>query len=218
MEVKLRLQFHWILAVFAVSACAGTCAGQYRVMPGTLDAHGMPTAPARICLAASGSGHCYAPPSDKYAFGLEPKAQTVGNLNGQDLVLFTASFSSGGNGHLTHLAILKQQSSDLVDLLPQVQLTNQSEYKLWNLPQFSNMPVLVTADYIWDIAAEETHFSAHRYHIEAFVFDAPSGQYVQVFHCGTLKKYPGLDDVDAVKVLDAEKPAILAKLKKGLAN
>jgi hypothetical protein len=187
------------------------------VLPGPQDAHGMPTAPARICLASAGSGHCYTPPSDKYAFGLEPKAQTIGNLNGQDLILFTASFP-GGNGQLTHFAILKQQSADLVDLLPPVQLTSQSEYKLWDLPQFSKLPVVVTADYIWDIAGEETHFSAHRYHIEAFVFDSASGQYAQVFHYGTLKKYPGLDDVAAVKVLDAEKPAILAKLKKGMAN
>jgi hypothetical protein len=218
MEVKLRLRFHWIPAVVAMSVCAGACVAQYRVLPGALDARGLPTAPARICLAASVSGHCYAPPSDKFAFGLEPKAQTVGNINGEDLILFTASFSGGGSGRLTHFAILKQLSSDLVDVLPPVQLTNQSEYKVWSLPQFSNLPVLVTADYIWDIETEETHFSAHRYHIEVFVFDAQSGRYVQVLHYGTSKKYPGLDDVDAIAVLDAEKPAILAKLKKGLTN
>jgi len=47
----------------------------------------------------------------------------------------------------------------------------------------------------------------------SLVFDAKSGQYLQKVHYETTKKYPGLDDADAIKVLDAEKAVIMAKLR-----
>jgi len=61
---------------------------------------------------------------------------------------------------------------------------------------------------------EETHFAHHRYRIEAYVFDTKSGQYLQEVQYETAKKYRGLDDIDEIKVLNAEKPVILAKLQK----
>jgi hypothetical protein len=79
----------------------------------------------------------------------------------------------------------------------------------------------VTADFIWDLDAmqksnftEETHLAAHRYAIRAYLFDPKASRYVDVVHYPTTKKYPGLDDVDEIKVLDAEKPLILAKLRR----
>jgi len=111
--------------------------GQYRVLPGKTNADGLPETPARICLGAAGTEHCYTPPSEKYAFGLEPKARIVAKLNGRNLILFTATFSGGGSGKLSNVALLEEQSCDFVNLLPTVQLTDQSEYKLWNLPQLS---------------------------------------------------------------------------------
>jgi hypothetical protein len=198
-----------------------SCA-QYRVIPGKLDADGLPTTSARICLGTTGTDRCYTAPSDKYAFGLDPKAETIGRLNGQDLILFKATFSSGGSGELTNLALLEGRPSELVNVLPSVQLTNQSEYKLWNLPQISGLPTLATADFVWDFAAmkasnyaDETHFAHHRYQISVYIFDQKVQKYLERIHYMTTKKYPGLDEADSVRVLDAEKKAILAKLEQG---
>lgn len=210
-NVKLRL----LAIVVAVSAGAGTCCAQFRVLPGKLDSDGLPTTPARICPGASGTEHCFAPPSDKYVFGLEPKAQVVGKLEGHDLILFTATVDGGGSGALTNLALLEQQSCDFLNLLPTVQLSNQSEYKLWNLPDVSKAPALVTADFVWDLKGGETHFAPHRYTVNMYVFAAKVGRYMQRVGYVTAGKYPGLDEEDAVRVLDAERPTILARLHPG---
>jgi hypothetical protein len=204
--------------------------GQYHVLPGKTDPGDfedcLPKTPARICQGATGTAHCYEPPSDKdYIFGLQPKATPVGQLDGNELTLFSAMFSGCGSGTLTGFSLLTIRNGEFVNLLPKVELTNQSEYKLWSLPQFSSLPVLVTADYIWDAETmqksnykKETHFASHRYRVEAFVFDANSHRYLQKAHYETTKKYPGLDDVDEIKVLDAEKTVILAKLRQNPPN
>lgn len=207
--------FPQLALVLTIIAGATDCCAQYRVLPGKADSDGLPTSPARICPGSSGTEHCYTLPSDKYIFGLAPRARTVGKLDGRDLVLFAATFSGGGSGTLTHFALLEQQSCDFVNLLPTVELTNQSEYKLWNLPEISNAPALVTADFVWDTKDGETHFAAHRYKVNMYLFDGKLGRYMQRISYLTAGKYPGLDDKDAIKVLDAERPTILARLHMG---
>jgi len=49
--------------------------------------------------------------------------------------------------------------------------------------------------------------------VNMYVFDAKIGRYQQRVQYVTTKKYPGLDDSDAIRVLDAERPAILARLR-----
>jgi len=206
-----------------MGGCIASCCAQTRVFEGKYDTEMgcMPTTPARICLGTAGTTHCYAPPSDKdYIFGLEPKATSVGQLDGHELTLFTAVFSGCGSGTLTHFSLLTVRDGEFINLLPKVELTNQSEYKLWSLPQFSSLPVLVTADFIWDFEAmqksyytRETHFAPHRYRVDAYVYDAKSGQYIQKVHYETTKKYPGLDDADEIQVLDTERPTILARMR-----
>jgi hypothetical protein len=219
MRKAAHLTFGMFVLIF-LSAVA--CCAQYRVLPGKLDVDGLPTTSARICLGTTGTDHCYTPPREKYTFGLNPKEETIGTHDGPDLILFRATFSGGGSGDLTSLALLEEHSGDFVSLLPVVQLTNQSEFKLWNLPQFSSLPILATADFVWDLAAmkasnyaEETHFARHRYQIGVYVFDQRTQKYLERVHYMTPKKYPGLDDSDSIRVLDAEKRAILAKLQPG---
>lgn len=216
-EMRLRARSLWITTILGLFTTAETCCAQYRVLPGKLDADGLPTTPSRICpgAGASGTEHCYTPPTDKYVFGLEPRARVVGKLDGRDLILFTATFSGGGSGTLTHLALLEQQSCDFVNLLPTVQLTNQSEYKLWSLPEVSRAPALVTADFVWDLKVGETHFASHRYTVNMYVFDPKLGRYMQRIGYVTASKYPGLDDSATIRVLDAERPTILARLHPG---
>jgi hypothetical protein len=202
----------WLIAAILVGATI--CLAQYRVLPGKLDADGIPTSAARICLGASGTDHCYTPPSDKYAFGLDPTARTIAKINRKDLILFTATFYGGGSGDLTNLALLEERGGEFVNLLPVLQLTNQSEYRFWGLSRFSTLPVLVTADFVWDFEAHETHFAHHRYSIHGYAYDPKTGKYTEQTHYVTFKKYPGLDEVDSVHVLDAERQAVIASLGK----
>jgi hypothetical protein len=220
MEEKLRrgAVVERIAVLMTFASWAAICSAQYRVLPGKADSDGcFPQTPARICLGATGTAHCYAASGDKdYIFGLEPKAMAVGQLDGGQLTLFTATFSGCGSGTLTNLALLTVKSGAFVNLLPEVHLTNQSEYKIWRLPQISSLPILATADFIWDFKAKETHFAAHRYHIEAFVYETKGRRYLRKISYDTTKKRPGLDEVDEIKVLDAEKQEMVSKLKQAL--
>jgi hypothetical protein len=107
--------------------------------------------------------------------------------------------------------LLTVRDGDFVNLLPKVELSNVSEYELWNLNQFSSLPVLATADFDWE--GKEPHFGAHHYHIGVYVFDPKSVSYRQVVRYITGKKYPGFDETDEIHVLDAEKSTILVSLR-----
>ena len=56
---------------------------------------------------------------------------------------------------------------------------------------------------------------AHRYQVDAFVFDAKSGKYVKAVSYATSGKYPGEDREGPMRVLEVERPRILAKLDSG---
>ncbi|MGA3082053.1 MAG: hypothetical protein ABSD44_11800 [Terracidiphilus sp.] len=146
---------------------------------------------------------------------MEPNAKVVGHLDGKELTLFTAMFSGCGSGTLTHFSLLTVRDGEFVNLLPKVELTNVSEFKLWNLPQFSNLPIFVTADLIWRTG--ETHFERHRYEIEVYVFDSKSHVYVERVHFDTKRKYSG-GDADVVNALEGERPIILVKLRQTLSH
>lgn len=212
----------WFAAIMAISACSAACCAQYRILPGKANSDRcIPQTSARICPGTKGTAHCFALPSSKgLLFGLQPDAMPVGRLDGQPLILFSATFSGCGSGALTSSSLLVLRNGEFVNLLPKVELTNQSEYKFWNLPNISKLPVFATADFIWDFGAmrksnynEETHFAAHRYQINVFVLDPEAGRYLQKLSYQTTNKYPGLDEVDKIQVLDAERPVILAKLR-----
>lgn len=208
MQLKPISAVAMLVAFFTAAGCA-----QDRVIPGRQDSDGLPTSPARLCVGAAPVESCYEPPSDEFKFGIAPQARTIASLDGYLLVLFTATFSGGGSGLLTNFALLKIQDGALTDLPPRVQLTDQSEYKIWNLPEVSQLPVLVTADFVWDMNAGETHFAPHRYRISAYVFDPLTGKYSERVQYRTKKKYPGEDDVAAIFVIGAEQPVILSALR-----
>lgn len=199
-----------LIAFFATRGSA-----QYRILPGDADRDGCSgKEPARICIGSTGTDHCYATQSTKdYVFGLKPTAKEIGKLNGQSLTLFSAMFSGCGSGRLTDYSLLTVQSGEFVNLFPKVQLTDQSEFKVWHFPQISELPVLVTADFIWDFDARETHFAQHRYVVATYVFYKKSGRYKQELSYKTSGKFPGLDEVGEIKMLDTQRPFILAKLQ-----
>jgi hypothetical protein len=220
------MKMYWIIGVVLANLCVLPLQGQYHVMPGKMDpantAECFPQTPASICLGATGTDHCYAPPNDNdFIFGLEPRAIPVGQLDGRELTLFTAMYSGCGSGTVTSFALLTVRYGEFVNLLPSVELSNQSDYKLWNLPEFSSLPILVTADFIWNYEdmrksnfIEETHSAPHRYRMNAYVYDNKSKRYLQKVHFDTAKMYSGLQDAEEINIVDAEKSVILAKLRK----
>ncbi len=209
-----------VLLLAVTGSVVGQTAAPYRVLQGDTDADGIPTTAARLCIGQGTTEHCYVPPTPKITgttlppFGLDAKARPIGTVSGGSLVLFTAESSSGGSGSLTILALLDARDGRYQNLLPEVEVTNQSEYRLWNFPRISAMPILVTADFIWDFDKGETHFAHHRYNITSFVYDKQAGRYLQRDQYVTGKKYPGLDDADEIKVLEPERASILAKLQR----
>jgi len=189
----------------------------YRIIPGKLDFDGLPTSNAQLCIGAEAQQDCFSPNSKRQGiempFGLAPKATKLDLKDGGSLVLFTAEFSGGGSGTLTSIALLECRSDGhLRNLLPDVGVTNQSEFRVWNIPQVSDMPLLVTADFDWNFDKGETHFAKHKYWIEAYIFDIRTGVYTRTMKYLTNKEYPGLDDADNIVVLEPERSTILAHL------
>ena len=194
---------------------------RFKLIQGRVDSDGLPISGARLCLLKP-AGHCYLMPSNTgyssgavvYNYGLDPRSERLSLKDGGSLVFFSAQFSGGGSGTLDSLAILRyDDSGKIVNLLPFVGVTNQSERAMWSVPEASSLPILVTADFDWDMD-RETHFAKHFYTVMAYRFDAQSGRYAEAFSYRTSKKYPGLDDVGQVHVLEPEREEILRRLGK----
>jgi hypothetical protein len=192
----------------------------FKLIEGKVDADGLPISGARLCLLKP-ADRCYLMPSNTgyssgsvvYNYGLHPRSERLSFKAGGSLVFFSAQFSGGGSGTLDSLAILRyDDGGKIVNLLPFVGVTNQSDRAVWNVPEASSFPILVTADFYW--MEGETHFSKHFYTVKAYRFDAQSDRYTQAFSYRTSKKYSGLDDVGQVHILEPEREEILRRLGK----
>ncbi len=192
---------------------------RFKLIRGKVDSDGLPLSGAKLCLLEPSSS-CYQMPSNTgyssgsfvYNYGLDPRSERLSLKGGGSLVFFSAQFYGGGSGALDSLAILRYESGGkIVNILPFVGVSNQSERAMWNIPEASSFPILVTADFDWDMD-DETHFSKHFYTVCAYRFDSQSGQYREAFSYRTSKKYPGLDEADGVHVLNPERTEILRRL------
>jgi hypothetical protein len=213
-----------ISASFAQAQASGptrfTDFPHFRLIQGNVDSDGLPTSGARLCLVKP-ANLCYQMPSNTgyssgsvvYDYGLDPRSERLSLKDGGSLVFFSARFSGGGSGTLDSLAILRYENAKkIVNLLPFVGVTEQSDRAVWVVPEASNFPILVTADFYW--MDGETHFSKHFYTVTAYCFDARGSRYAKAFSYRTSKKYPSLDDVDQVHVLEPEREEILRRLEK----
>jgi hypothetical protein len=184
----------------------------YKVYSGTLDGDGLPTSGARLCLDAKVTS-CYTllEKRNDMQFGLEPKTRKVSVQGGGSLVLFSGTFSGGGSGTLDELALLQyEQDQTLWNVLPVVQLTEQSDHAVWQLSSVSSMPVLLTADFVW--GKNETHFEPHHFEVRAYLYDSAKQIYVEKMSYQTSRRYPSLDQVSQIKVLVPEQSEILRRL------
>lgn len=193
---------------------------RFRLIPGDADSDGLPTSGAKLCLLKA-ANDCYRMPPNTgyssgsvvYSYGLDPRSERLSLKSGGSLVFFSAQFSGGGSSTLDSLAILRYENDGkIVNLLPFVGLTNQSERAAWSVPEASSFPILVTADFYW--MEEETHFARHFYTVTAYWFDIKNDRYAKAFSYQTSKKYPGLDEVNQVRVLAPEREEILRRLQK----
>jgi hypothetical protein len=74
-----------------------------------------------------------------YEFGLDPVSKRLPLPGGGALVFFSAQFSGGGSGTLDRLAILRYEiDGKIVNLLPFVGVTNQSDRTVWQITSVSN--------------------------------------------------------------------------------
>ncbi len=96
------------------------------------------------------------------------------------------------------------------NLLPVVQLTEQSDHAIWQLQSISPMPVLVTADYVW--GKGETHFEKHAFEIRAYLYDFSKGNYSEKMRYRASGRYPSFDETDRVQVLIPERAEIIRRL------
>lgn len=216
------------LAVFTIAAAssAQTNARSVSDFPpfilheGANDEDGLPASNARLCLS-NGPRTCFSlsslRPDKKYKdlvfdFGLFPKAQRVPLHSGGSLVLFSAD-CGGGSGSSTRFALLRyEQDGSLRDLLPELMLTNQSDHALWDVPAVSDMPLLVTADFIWE--GLEGHYGPHFYEIRVYRYNPGTGKYAEILKYQTSHKYRGFDNFDnPFPLLKYEKSSILRKLR-----
>ncbi len=197
---------------------------RFRLIGGPADEFGAsPSVGAKLCLLKP-MDDCYQMPAHSaggdgkllYEFGMDPVSERE-LVGGGSVIFFLATFSGGGSGTLERAALLRYQADGkIVNLLPYVAVTNQSQRQMWSMPGISNYPVLVTADFRWDFAAKETHFSRHFYDVTAYRYNPTKDGYVQAFTYVTKKRYPGLDEADRFRVLGPERDEIVRRLKDSL--
>lgn len=186
----------------------------FKMYEGRLNEDGFPTTTARLCILKTDVCYDFAQRRNakQYPLGMNPEVHEVKLTLGATLELFSATFSAGGSGSITGVALLKyQRNGQLLDLTPTLNRSNQSDLKVWNVSGVSSWPVLAMADYKW--MDGESHFASHFYTVRAYLFDKGSNTYVCRLSYVTVRKYPGLDKLDQVTVLNPEKAVILHRLK-----
>jgi hypothetical protein len=160
--------------------------------------------PASICLEGL-DRQCYRAPED---YGTEPRAVLVQLDENTPAVLFAAS-TGGAASFDTHFALLREgRGAKLRNLFPpEMSLPNQGEHSFWNAPSISGSKIFVTASYV--LGEDEAHFFEHRYMISTYVRRGPD-LYQLADQYTTIHKYDAAKD----HILDAERPEILARLKR----
>jgi hypothetical protein len=164
--------------------------------------------PPSLKLKCTKDRFWYTPPVNDPPYGLQPKVERVSLGASGDALLFRATASACGSGSKTLLALLQVRGGRLVNVLPEISLSEIGEYQLWNEPDISlAAPVVAVANFEW--GEGEAHFSKHRFRIKSFTMQ-PSGHYALVDEYVTTQIY-GANSTDAA-VLSGEGATILAHL------
>jgi hypothetical protein len=178
--------------------------------PGTDEQGFFPKGPAKVCLEGPPQRQCFTAPKD---YGRIPEVTLVQVEQGLPALLFSAA-SGGVSGYGLHFALLHPgQGKELEDLfLSGISISSQSEHEFWNLPDFSDAQIFVTAEYVW--GPDESHYSEHRYIVSTYT-RRPSSMIAGLFYYledryMTTRKY----DIEKAHILNSEKPEIIARLSR----
>ena len=127
-------------------------------------------------------------PKELYQFGLTPRSERLPIASGGSWVFFSGMFSGGGSGMLERVAILRYGANGKIEnLMPEVTQTELADRAMWKVPDVSSYPVFVRADYVW--GKGESHFEAHLFDVDAWVFDPATNQYKKRLSYRTTKRY-----------------------------
>ncbi|MBS1872176.1 MAG: hypothetical protein JSU00_03110 [Acidobacteria bacterium] len=191
------------------------------VDPGTGGTVGSyPNGEARVCVKGQPDNYCYTAPK---GFGGSPNLSVIELRKGESALFFETA-SGGVSGFSLHFALLEfcdPQSPgcgrDRFDnLLPyELRVSNLSQHAWWNLPAISDSKVFLTADYVW--GPREAHYSDHRFIVSVYVRrpnDTGQFDYWLVDRFMTVRYYRYGNDGELDDVLGAEKPEVLARLRR----
>ena len=170
-----------------------------------------PEGTATVCVDLKPQKQCYTPPEQ---YGRLPEV-SIAQVDKAPPALFFKVANGGVSGYAIHFALLRPGSGDTLDelFMSDRSVSNQSEHAFWYEPSIGESPIFVTANFTY--GPYESHYSPHRYILSAFTWQ-PSDDgfsYFRADHYMTVRKY----DVDTTDILAAEKPEILARLRKVVA-
>ena len=168
-----------------------------------------PKGPASVCLEGPPKRQCYTAPQE---FGRAPKVDVVQLDKNTSALLFTAA-SGGVSGWTIQFALLRPgMGAQLDDLFSGITVSNQNQHAFWSDSAISEVPVFLTASYVW--SPEEGHYGFHRYIISTYARKSVSGDsenyYLEDQYMTT--RYYDLDAND--DILISEKQEILARLRR----
>ncbi|OXI80873.1 hypothetical protein CFB50_20795 [Burkholderia sp. AU33423] len=184
---------------------------------GRADNDGLPLSGVKLCVLPDHAPCFEMPPAPlpdgstqvQYQFGLDPRSERLPIASGGSWVFFSGMFSGGGSGMLERVAVLRYGANGKIEnVMPKVTQTEQADRAMWKVPEVSPYPVFVRADYVW--GKGESHFEAHLFDVDAWVFDPAISQYRKRFSYQTTRRYDRGEGAD--HVLTAERAEILRRL------
>lgn len=175
-----------------------------------------PKGPASVCINGPPHQQCYtAPVTDNSPFGNRPAVSVIQLKKDMPALLFSAA-TGRVSGWQIHFALLRPGDDKTLEdwFMSAVTVSNQSRHAFWTQVSLSDTAIFLTADYV--MGPGEAHYTPHRYIISAYVLkpatelvDLP-GYYLEDQYM-TAGKY---DSDSRQDILTAEKPEILARLKR----
>ena len=217
----MRIAGALVLIAVRAAQCQSTTVKdfpEFRVYAGVQGEHGEPLSGAKLCTTgtqrrcfslARWVGH-YKDDELTTDFGVRARTQRIRVRDGGSLILFNAN-SFGGSGSSDRYALLgMEENGRLRDLLPQVIVSNQADVVMWDLTTISPLPVLATADALWEDGA---HYGPHFFEVRIYRYDVVNDRYALKLKYRTVHRYPGIDNqVEGPDVLGKERGRIMEKL------
>ncbi len=179
-----------------------------------LDSTGFyPTAPATVCVEGPPEKQCYVAPE---GYGRSPEVEVV-QIERNTPALFFSVESGGVSGSSIHFALLRPGGGkNLGDIfLSETTVSNLSQHAFWTDRTISDSPIFVTEDFVW--GPDEAHYSPHRYIVSSYVLKHPKeldGVFYYLEDRYMTTRTYNLDTAPPPDILAAEKPEILARLRR----